>query len=67
MYIMFYKCSKETTTLFSLSDSDILSREWRVIVDLAQTNYHGRPMVLKAVGCDRTVDYEGYSLCSDVF
>ena len=29
-----------------LSDHDILSREWRVIVDPVQTNYHGRPMVL---------------------
>ena len=35
---------KHTTTLFSLSDHHILSREWRVIVDLVQTNnyYHGR-------------------------
>ena len=37
---------KHTTTLFSLSDHYILSREWRVIVDQVQTNYHGRPMVL---------------------
>ena len=35
---------KHTTTLFSLSDHYILSWEWRVIVDQAQTNYHGRPM-----------------------
>ena len=32
---------KHTTTLFSLSDHYILSREWEVIVDLVQTNYHG--------------------------
>ena len=32
---------KHTTTLFSLSDHYILSREWRVIVDQVQTNYHG--------------------------
>ena len=37
---------KQTTTLFSLSDHYILSREWRVIVDQVHTNYHGRPMVL---------------------
>ena len=37
---------KHTTTLFSLSDHYILSREWRVIVHQVQTNYHGRPMVL---------------------
>ena len=45
----------------------ILSREWRVIVDLVQTNYHGMPMVLKSVGCNRAVDHEGSSLCTDVF
>ena len=32
-----------TTTLFSLSDDYILSREWRVIVDEVQINYRGRP------------------------
>ena len=37
---------KHTTTLFSLSDHYILSREWRVIVDQVQTNYQGMPMVL---------------------
>ena len=37
---------KHTTTLFSLSDHCILSREWRVIVDQVKTNHHGRPMVL---------------------
>ena len=37
---------KHTTTLFSLFDHDILSREWRVVVHLVQTNYHGSPMVL---------------------
>ena len=37
---------KHTTTLFSLSDHYILSREWRVIVDQVQINYHGRPTVL---------------------
>ena len=34
---------KHTTTLFSLSDHDTLSREWRVIVDEVQINYHGNP------------------------
>ena len=58
---------KHTTTLFSLSDHYIVSREWRVTVDLEQSNYHGKPMVLKSVRCDRAVDYEGSSLCSDVF
>ena len=37
---------KHTTTLVCLSSHDILSREWRVIVDQVQTNYHGRPVVL---------------------
>ena len=39
---------KHTTrpTIFSLSDHDILSREWRVIVHHVQTNYHGGYMVL---------------------
>ena len=32
---------KHTTTLFSFSDHYILSREWRVIVDQVETNYHG--------------------------
>ena len=36
---------KHTTTLFFFYPY-ILSREWRVIVVLIQTNYHGRPMVL---------------------
>ena len=58
---------KHTTTLFSLSDHYILSREWRAIVEQVQNNYHGGPMVLKSVRCDRAVDYEGYSLCLDVF
>ena len=62
-----YLILKHTTTLFSLSDHYILSREWRVIVDQVQTNYHGRPVVLKSVRRDRAVDYEGSSLCSDVF
>ena len=35
---------KHTTTFFSLSDHYTLSREWRVIVDQVQTNYHGRPI-----------------------
>ena len=64
---MFYIQLKHTTTLFSLSDHYMLSREWRVIVDQVQTNYHGRDMVLKSVRCDRAVDYDGYSLYSDVF
>ena len=54
-------------TLFSLSDHYILSQEWRVIVNLVQTNSHGRSMLLKSVRCDRAVDYEGSSLWSDVF
>ena len=58
---------KHTTTLLSLSDHYILSRKWRVIVELVQTNYHGSPMVSKSVRCDRAVDYEGSSLCSYVF
>ena len=37
---------KHTTTLFSLSDPNILSQEWRVIVHQVQTNYHGMHMVL---------------------
>ena len=32
-----------STTLLSLSDHYILSREWRVIVDQVQTNYHRSP------------------------
>ena len=31
-----YVLLKDTTTWFSLSDHDILSREWRVIVDQVQ-------------------------------
>ena len=41
-----YLALKHATTLFSLSDHYILSREWGVIVDQVETNYHGRPMVL---------------------
>ena len=38
---------KHTTTLFSLFDHYILSREWRVIVDQEQAiNYHVSSMVL---------------------
>ena len=37
---------KHTTTLFSLSDHYILSREWRVIVREVKTNYNGMPIVL---------------------
>ena len=37
--------ANHTTILFSLYDYYILSREWRVIVDQVQTNYHGRSMV----------------------
>ena len=40
---------KHTTTLFALFDHYILSREWRVIVDQVQTNYHGRPRELSSV------------------
>ena len=57
---------KHTTTLFSLSDHYILSREWRIIVDQVQINYHGWPMVLQSVRCDRAVGYEGSSLWWDV-
>ena len=57
---------KHTTTLISLSNHNILSREWRVIVHQVQTKYDGRPMVLQSVRCDRAVDYEGLSLWSDV-
>ena len=45
-----YRQLKHNTTLFSLSDHYILSREWRVIVDQLQTNYHGRPMVYNQSG-----------------
>ena len=38
-----YSRLKHTTTLFSLSHHDILSREWKVIAHQVQTNYHGRP------------------------
>ena len=41
-----YDILKHTITLFSLSDHDILSQEWRVIVDQVQANYHGGPIVL---------------------
>ena len=37
---------QHTTTFFSLSDHDILSREWRVIVDQVQADNHGRPIAL---------------------
>ena len=37
---------KHTITLFSLSNHDILSQEWRVIVHQVQINYNGRPMLL---------------------
>ena len=41
---------KHTTTLFSLSDHGILSREWRIIiVDQVHTNYHGRHMVYSVI------------------
>ena len=49
---------KHTTTLISLSDHYILSREWRVIIDRLQTNNHGKPMVLKSIRCDQAVDRE---------
>ena len=39
MELSFYENS-----VFSLSDHDILSREWRVIVHQVQINYHGRPI-----------------------
>ena len=45
-----YRQLKHTTTLFSLSDHYILSREWWVIVDQLHTNYHGRPMVYNQSG-----------------
>ena len=63
--MLVYTQLKHTTTLFSLSDHYILSREWRVIVDQEHTNYHGRPIAL--VMCDRAVDYDGSSFWSDVF
>ena len=62
-----YVILKHTTTLFSLSDHYILCRDWRLIVDLVQTIYHGRSTVSKSVRCDSAVDYEGYLLWSDVF
>ena len=37
---------KHKTTLFSLSDHEILSHEWRVIVDQVQVNYYSRSHVL---------------------
>ena len=61
-----YSYLTHTTTFFVLSDHYILSREWKVVVDQVQTNYHARPMVLYSVTCDRVVDYEGSSLWSDV-
>ena len=67
MVSMVYTNLKHTTTLFSLSDHYILSREWGVIVGQVQTHYRGRPIVFKSVRCDRAVDYEGSSLWSDVF
>ena len=62
-----YKMLKHTTTLFVLSDHYIQSREWGVIVDQVQTNYHGRLMVPYSVRCDRAVDYKISSLFTDVF
>ena len=41
---------KHTTTLYSLSEHYILSREWRVIDDQVHTNYHGRPLCYKQSG-----------------
>ena len=35
--------------------------------DQIQANYHGRPIVLYSVRCDRAVAYEGSSLCLNVF
>ena len=58
---------KHTTTLFSLSDHDILSREWRVIVDQVQTNYDSRFKGTISIRCDRAAHYEGSSLLSGVF
>ena len=43
---MYYTMLKHTTTLFSLSDHDIQSREWRVIAHQVYTNHHGRSIVL---------------------
>ena len=37
---------KHTTILFHLSDHYSLSREWRVIVDQVQADYHDSPMAL---------------------
>ena len=62
-----YNTLKHTTTFFSLCDHYNLCWEWRVFVDQVQTNYHGRPMVLKSVRCVQAADYEGLSLWSDVF
>ena len=54
-----YVNALESTTLFSLSDHYILSRERRVIVDQVRTNCYGGPMVVSSARCDRAVDYEG--------
>ena len=54
---LLYKELKHTNTLFYLSDHYI--REWRVIVDQAQTNYHGRPMDYNQSG---VTDYARLSL-----
>ena len=62
-----YHQLKHTTTLFSLTEHDFLSQEWRVIVDQVQTNYNGRHiMVLQSVRFDRAFDFEGSSFWSDV-
>ena len=60
---------KTQFTLIALSDHYILIREWVVIVDLVQNNYHDRSMTLKSVSCDcdRAVDYEVSSFCLNVF
>ena len=50
--------SLKNTTAFSLSDHFNLSQEWRGIVDLVQTNYHGEHMILKSIRCDRAVNYQ---------
>ena len=39
--VVLYLQLKHTTTLFYLSVHYILSREWKVIVDQVQINYHG--------------------------
>ena len=46
MMLLYYQFSKHTTTLFPLSHHYIISREWRVLVDQVEANYHGRLVVL---------------------